>query len=76
MLFLEEKGPAVRVACAAGLLVLGEAVGFTLAQQGFAEVWPWMGFAAFVGGLAAYGLLKLFAQDAEGDGGLGGGAGL
>ena len=37
MLFLEEKGPAVRVACAAGLLVLGEAVGFALAQQGFAE---------------------------------------
>ena len=55
MLFLEEKGPAVRVACAAGLLVLGEAVGFALAQQGFAEAWPWMGFAAFVGGLAAYG---------------------
>ena len=40
MLFLEEKGPAVRVACAAGLLVLGEAVGFALAQQGFAEAWP------------------------------------
>lgn len=55
MLFLEEKGPALRVACAAGLLIAGEAAGFALALQGLAEAWPWAAFFALAGALAAYG---------------------
>lgn len=53
MLFLEEKGPSVRLTVAVGTLVAGEAAGF--AVRGLVDVWMWIGFFLLVGSLAAYG---------------------
>lgn len=53
MLFLEEKAPSVRLALAAGFLIVGEIAGFSL--RGLADAWAWIGFFALTGSLAAYG---------------------
>lgn len=53
MLFLEEKMPSVKLACAAATLIAGEALGFTL--QCPDGVWVWMACIGGTAFLAAYG---------------------
>ena len=53
MLFLEEKSPSVRLALAAGVLIVGEVAGFS--ARALVDVWVWVGFFALTAILAAYG---------------------
>ncbi|MDO5319121.1 MAG: ComEC/Rec2 family competence protein [bacterium] len=53
MLSLEEKAPSARLVFAAGVLIVGELVGFS--ARALADVWAWMGFFALTAILAAYG---------------------